>query len=169
MLISLIAAMDKNHAIGIENRLPWHLPADLQHFKKLTLGKPVLMGRNTYESIGKPLPGRLNIVVTRNESYQAPGCTMAHSFEDAISKAGDHEEIMIIGGASFYEHALPRAHRLYLTFVDTEVQGDAFFPVWNPDEWRAIERESHRADEKNAFNYEFITLERLATECGSDW
>ena len=160
MIISLIAAMDKNRAIGIENRLPWHLPADLQHFKRVTMGKPVIMGRNTYESIGKPLPGRLNIVVTRDTAYQAPGCTLAHSFEDAIDKAGEQEEIMIMGGASFYEHTIDKADRLYLTFVDTEVQGDAFFPAWNDGEWQEVERESHQADEKNGFNYEFVTLQR---------
>ena len=162
MIISLIAAMDKHRAIGIENRLPWHLPADLQHFKKTTMGKPVIMGRNTYESIGRPLPGRLNIVVTRNTDYQAPGCTLANSFDDAIAKAEGHEEIMIMGGASFYEHSLPYAHRLYLTFVDTQVEGDAFFPEWNTEQWQEVERESHQADEKNPFNYEFVTLERKA-------
>ena len=160
MIVSLIAAMDKNRAIGIENRLPWHLPADLQHFKRVTMGKPVIMGRNTYESIGKPLPGRLNIVVTRDAAYQAPGCTLANSFEDAIKKAGEQEEIMIMGGASFYEHTIGKADRLYLTFVDTEVQGDAFFPAWNDAEWQEVERVSHQADDKNAFNYDFVTLER---------
>ena len=160
MIISLIAAMDKNRAIGIENRLPWHLPADLQHFKRITMGKPVIMGRNTYESIGKPLPGRLNIVVTRDRNYQADGCTMAYSFDDAIEKAGKQEEVMIMGGASFYEQSLEHANRLYLTFVDTEVNGDAFFPKWNSQEWDEVEREAHQADEKNSFNYEFVTLVR---------
>ena len=160
MIVSLIAAMDKNRAIGIENRLPWHLPADLQHFKKVTMGKPVIMGRNTYESIGRPLPGRLNIVVTRDRNYHAEGCTMAYSFEDAIEKAGEQKEVMIMGGASFYEQTLAHADRLYLTLVDTEVKGDAFFPAWSVAEWQEVSKEHHQADEKNAFNYEFVTLER---------
>lgn len=161
MMVSLIAAMDKNRAIGIENCLPWHLPADLQHFKKMTLGKPVLMGRNTFESIGKPLPGRLNIVVSRDPRYQAVGCTMASSLDDALIKAQGHDEVMIMGGASFYAQTLAHAQRLYLTFVDTEVQGDAFFPAWEDSEWCEVAREHHLADEKNRFNYDFVTLERV--------
>jgi len=160
MIISMIAAMDNNRAIGIENRLPWHLSADLQHFKKLTLNKPILMGRNTYESIGKPLPGRLNIVVTRDQTYQAAGCTIAHSFEDAVRKAGDVDELMIIGGASFYQQTLKHADRLYLTFVDTEVTGDAFFPDWDTHSWQELSRENHQKDEKNNYNYSFVTLQR---------
>ncbi len=163
MIISMIAAMDSNRAIGIKNQLPWHLPADLQHFKALTLGKPIVMGRNTYESIGKPLPNRTNIVVTRDQNYQAPGCNIAYSFEDAITQAGNAEELMIIGGASLYEQTLKHANKLYLTFVDTEVVGDAFFPKWNPEEWKELSREHYEKDEKNNYAYSFVTLERLAT------
>jgi len=153
--------MADNRVIGIRNTLPWHLPADFRHFKKTTLGKPVLMGRKTYDSIGKPLPGRMNIIVTQDKSFQAPGTVIVHSIEEALQAAGNTEEIMVIGGASFYAQLLPRADRLYLTLVHHNFEGDAWFPAYNPTEWREIGRIDHPADAENPYPYTFLTLERL--------
>jgi len=156
-IISIIAAMDHNRLIGSENQLPWHLPADLKYFKKITTGKPILMGRKTHESIGKPLPGRLNIIITKNKQYSALGCKVAHSIEDALSMADNHPEVMVIGGSSLYKQMLPRAQRMYLTQIQGDTfTGDAYFPEWNKSEWYEIER-----DEKNKYAYSFITLERV--------
>lgn len=163
MKLSLIAAMDKNRVIGVNNTLPWHLPADLKHFKTVTMGKPILMGRNTYESIGKPLPGRENIVMSRQTNYAADGCTVVCSIEQALARVGelDADELMIIGGATLYEAMLPMADRLYLTYVDTEVAaGDAYFPDIDNSEWTETHWENHAADEKNPYDYSFVTLER---------
>jgi dihydrofolate reductase len=162
MKLSLIAAMAENRVIGHENRLPWHLPADLQHFKAITLGKPVLMGRKTWESIGRPLPGRTNIVITRDAGYVAEGCVVAHSLEEAVAAAGEAAEVMVIGGAQLYRQALPLADTLYLTLVHAEIQGDTRFPAWQPGEWRETARIDHEADDRNPHAYSFITLEREA-------
>ncbi len=162
MKLSLIAAMADNRVIGHENRLPWHLPADLQHFKAITLGKPVLMGRKTWESIGRPLPGRTNIVITRDTGYIAEGCLVAHSLEEAVRAAGEAAEVMVIGGAQLYRQALPLADTLYLTLVHAEIQGDTRFPAWQPGEWRETARVDHEADDRNPHAYSFITLERQA-------
>mgnify|MGYP001814615012 FL=1 len=162
MKLSLIAAMAENRVIGHENRLPWHLPADLQHFKTITLGKPVLMGRKTWESIGRPLPGRTNIVITRDADYVAEGCVVAHSLEEAVRAAGEAAEVMVIGGAQLYRQALPLADTLYLTLVHAEIQGDTRFPAWQPGEWRETARSDHEADDRNPHAYSFITLERQA-------
>ena len=162
MKLSVIVAMAANRVIGHENRLPWHLPADLQHFKATTLGKPVLMGRKTWESIGRPLPGRTNIVITRDTAYTAEGCVVAHSLGEAIQAAGEAEEIMIIGGAELYRQALPQTDRLYLTLVHGDFEGDTRFPEWQQDEWRETARIDHGADDKNPHAYSFITLERIA-------
>jgi dihydrofolate reductase len=159
--IALIAAMAENRVIGRDNRLPWRLSADLRRFKSLTMGKPVIMGRKTYESIGKPLPGRSNIVVTRDPDYRAPGCRVVHSLEQALEAAAAHDEVMVIGGAELYRQTLERAERMYLTLVKTEVDGDALFPDIQPQQWRELERASHRADEKNEYDYDFVTLERV--------
>ncbi len=166
MKLSLIAAMDKNRVIGVNNTLPWHLPADLKHFKSLTMGKPILMGRNTYESIGKPLPGRDNIVLSRQSDYLAEGCTVVCSIEQALAHADElnAEELMIIGGAMLYDATLAIADTLYLTYVDTEVtNGDAplaFFPEIDRAEWTETDWQPHSADEKNSFDYTFTTLDR---------
>ena len=142
--------MAKNRVIGINNSLPWKLPADMKWFRQHTLGKPVVMGRKTYESVGgRPLPDRHNIVVTRDPNYDAGDATVATSIEEAIQKAGGVGEIMIIGGASFYEQTLPIANRMYLTEVDAEIEGDAWFPEYNLDEWECVETQSHPVDEKN--------------------
>ena len=135
MLISLIAAMDKNRLIGKDNGLPWRLPADLRHFKTITMGKPVIMGRKTHESIGFVLPGRHNIVVTHNQSYSADGCSVVHSFEQALQAAANVDEVVVIGGATLYKSALAKADRLYLTFIEGEFNGDAYFPEFDISMW----------------------------------
>lgn len=161
MLISLIAAMADDRVIGINNALPWKLPADMQWFRKHTLGKPVVMGRKTFESFGsRPLPKRPNIVVTSDTGYEAEGATVVHSIDDAIAAAGDVDELMIIGGASFYEQLLPRTDRFYLTRVHGQFDGDAWFPEYESYGWKEVAREEFKADEDNAYDMSFITLER---------
>jgi len=160
MRISLIVALARNRVIGRDNQLPWRLSADLQHFKGLTMGKPIVMGRKTYESIGRPLPGRTNIVVTRDSSFSAAGCRVVHSIDEALVAAGGADEVMIMGGENLYSQLLPRADRLYLTEVQAEVSGDAWFPEFDETQWQELERESHRADEKNEFDYDFVVLAR---------
>ena len=162
MRIALIAALANNRVIGRENRLPWRLSADLRHFKSLTMGKPIIMGRNTYESIGKPLPGRSNIVLTRDAQYRAPGCRVVHSLEHALEAAAGHAEVMVIGGAELYRQTIDAAQRLYLTRVKADVEGDAVFPEIDPRQWRELQRESHRGDDKNEYDYDFLTLERVS-------
>ena len=158
--ISLIAAMAENRVIGQGNRLPWHLPADLRHFKALTVGKPIIMGRKTWESLPGLLPDRPHIVITRDREYVAEGCTLAHSIDEALAAAGDVPEVMIVGGAAFYTEMVPHANRIYLTLVHAEVEGDAFFPQYDPAEWEQVEREGHSPDKKNPYPYSFITLQR---------
>lgn len=159
MRISLIVAMDRNRLIGAGNRLPWHLPADLAHFKRITLGKPIVMGRRTWESIGRPLPGRHNIVVTRGQG-EFPGATRVASPEAAIAAAGEVDELMVIGGSQLYEAFLPLAERIYLTRVDAEFEGDAWFPELDPREWLEVACEPHEADERNPWPYAFCRLQR---------
>lgn len=156
-VVSLIAAMAKNRAIGLDNRLPWRLPEDLAHFKRTTMGKPVIMGRKTWESLGRPLPGRLNLVVTRNPDWQADGCVAVASLDAALAAAGPVDEAFVIGGAELYGHALARADRLYLTEIGIEVAGDAFFPEFDRTGWREAWREDHRND---TFSYRFVRYER---------
>ena len=162
MRVSLIAAMAENRVIGRDNQLPWRLSADLQHFKALTMGKPIIMGRKTYESIGRPLPGRTNIVITRDSAFQAEGCEVVHSIEQALAVARGFEEVMVIGGSAFYRAMLPRAAHLYLTRIDAEFEGDAWFPEIEPGEWHETAREAHTPDERNPHSYAFVTLERTA-------
>jgi dihydrofolate reductase len=152
--------MANNRVIGYKNQLPWHLPADLKHFKALTLGKPVIMGRKTFMSIGKPLPGRQNIVITSQE-LNVPNVTTVNSLTEAITKIQPCQEIMIIGGATLYESALPIATRMYLTFIDHTFTGDTFFPKWNASEWHEINRKNCHPDEKNPYHYSFVTFERI--------
>jgi len=159
MRVSLIAAMAENRVIGRDNQLPWRLSADLQHFKALTMGKPIIMGRKTYESIGRPLPGRTNIVITRDSAFQAEGCEVVYSIEQALAAARGFEEVMVIGGAELYRQMLDHADRLYLTLVRAEVEGDALFPELG-QQWHEVERESRKADDKNQFDYDFVILER---------
>jgi dihydrofolate reductase len=152
--------MDEARVIGCENRLPWRLPADLQHFKRLTLGKPIIMGRKTWESLPGLLPDRTHIVISANPAYRAEGCLLVHTLEQALAAAGGVEEIMIVGGANLYRQLLPRADRLYLTRVHTRVAGDAWFPDYEDGSWQESAREEHAADERNPFAYTFVTLER---------
>ena len=160
MQISLVVAMSENGVIGRDNALPWHLPADLRYFKALTLGKPVIMGRKTYMSIGRPLPGRQNIVLTRDAAFQAPGCDVCTSLEDARARAGDAEEIMIIGGSALYKETLDHADRIYLTEIHASIEGDTWFPEIDPAKWRETARERHAADERNSLDYSFVILQR---------
>lgn len=163
MHISLIAAMADQRVIGKDNRMPWHLPADMAHFRSHTLGKPVLMGRKTFESLGKPLPSRTNIVLTRDPDYRAEGCLVVHSPEEAMRSASNAFELMVIGGQHVYELMLPRAERMYLTLVHAHVDGDAWFPAFDPGHWQEEAREEHAADERNPHPYTFVTLKRIAT------
>ena len=160
MIISLIAAMGRNRVIGGHNTLPWNMPADMAHFRALTRGKPVIMGRKTYESIGHPLPHRPNIIITRDPSYRAEGCKIVHDADAALAAAETAEEIMIIGGAEIYALFLSRAHRMYLTLIEADFAGDARFPEYRADEWRETSREEHAADAANPHPYAFITLEK---------
>jgi dihydrofolate reductase len=161
MIISLIAAMADERVIGINNTLPWKLPADMQWFRKHTLGKPVVMGRKTFESFGgRPLPQRMNIVVTADRDYVAEGVVVVHSIDEALQAAGDVEEVMIIGGASFYEQMLPRADRFYLTKVHGRFEADAWFPEYESYGWHEVEHEEHAVDERNAYAMTFLILER---------
>ena len=160
MLVSIIAAMDRNRLIGSNNQLPWYLPADLAHFKQVTMGKPIIMGRKTYESIGRPLPGRTNIVLTRSADFRAEGVLTANSLEQALDYVSEEDEVMIIGGSTIYELALPRADRLYLTYVERASEGDAWFPEFDIERWRVVASEQHRADEKNSSDYRFVSYER---------
>lgn len=159
-MLSLIVAVGENSEIGRHGRMPWHLPADLKRFKALTLGKPVIMGRKTFEAIGKPLPERRNIVVTRNTALQIPGCETAASLTDALVLAAGAREIMLIGGAELYREGLPRAQRIYLTRVHARFEADTFFPMLDQADWRETAREDHVADERNPFAYTFLILER---------
>ncbi len=155
--------MSDNRIIGMNNQLPWRLPNDLRRFKAITMGRPVIMGRKTYDSIGKPLPGRLNIVISRQKDLNIEGCTVAHSLDAALQSTGDADEVMIIGGADIYQQALPHAQRVYLTQVHADIKGDAGFPPLNVNEWHEISREHHAMDEQHAHAYSFITLERIST------
>lgn len=158
--LGLIAATARNNVIGQGNRLPWHLPADLAHFKKMTMGKPMIMGRNTWESLPGLLPGRRHIVVTSNPAYVAEGGEIATSLESAIEKAGGVDEVMIVGGAMIYQQALELVDQMFLTKIDLDVEGDAFFPSYDPTEWTLLSKDCHVADEKNAYDYCFEHLVR---------
>lgn len=160
MLVSIIAAMDRNRLIGNRNQLPWHLPADLAHFKRVTIGKPVIMGRKTFESIGRALPGRTNIVLTRDPDFEAENVLIARSLQRALELTAGEHEVMIIGGSSIYELALPKADRLYLTHVDGSYQGDTWFPAFDPEQWRVIGCEEHAADARNSCACRFVTYAR---------
>lgn len=159
MKISMIAAMAKNRVIGKENQMPWHLPADFAWFKRCTMGKPVIMGRKTYDSIGRPLPGRKNIVISRDVSLVIEGVDCVTSVEQAVELVADHDEVMIIGGGSIYQACLEKADCLYLTYIALDVEGDTKFPDWG-DGWKEIYSESFSADEKNAHDMQFVVLEK---------
>jgi dihydrofolate reductase len=163
MKISIVVAMAANRVIGQDNQLPWHLPADLKHFRQTTMGKPILMGRKTYESIGRPLPGRTNIVITRDSAYSAAGCEVVNSIDAAIAAAGEQDEVMVIGGAELYRQVLPRADTIYQTRIHEAFAGDTFFPEISNSEWHQVARIDYEADENNPHDYSFIRLERVHT------
>lgn len=160
MFISLIVAMDDNGVIGADGQLPWRLPADLKHFREMTMGKPIIMGRKTHESIGRPLPGRENIVLTRNKGYQAEGCTVLHDLAELYAYCRYQDEVMVMGGADLYKQFLGRAELIYLTEVHARVHGDTYFPHYDPDVWEEVSREDYKADEKNEYDYSFVVLKR---------
>lgn len=157
-LICAIVAMSLNRVIGVDNQLPWYLPADLKHFKAVTTGFPVVMGRKTYESIGKALPHRLNIVLTRDPAFSVPDALVCHSLDAALNhpEISQAEKIFIIGGAALYKEALPLIQYLYMTIIDITLSGDAYFPEVLPEHWRKISESHHLADEKNAYSYTFL-------------
>ncbi len=166
MKLAMIVAQAENRVIGRENQLPWHLPGDLKYFKEATMGKPIIMGRKTFDSIGRPLPGRLNIVITRDKDYQPDNVKVVHSLDEAIDMAEAQalidgvEEAMVIGGEQIYAQALAKADHLYVTQVHAEVEGDAYFPQFDLDEWLELGRESHLAEGKNPYDYSFIIYRR---------
>ena len=160
MIISLIAAMAKNRVIGYQGKMPWHLPADLKHFKKITLNKPIIMGRKTFQSIGRALPLRRNIVVTRDSTFSAPGIEIANNIEAALKLAGAAPEVMIIGSRELYKEAMNIADCLYLTLIDAQFPGDTFFPAYEQDNWREVSNESHVMDAENPYSYRFVIYKR---------
>jgi len=162
MLISQIAAMARNRVIGRDNRLPWHMPDDLAWFFRITRGHHIIMGRRNYEANGRALPGRTNIVITRNRDYRAPDCVVAHTVEEALDYARrqGEEEVFIVGGGEIYAATLSLTDRVYLTIIDTEVEGDTSYPVLDPQEWEEISRDPRKADDRNPYNYTFYIFER---------
>ncbi|MDQ6997051.1 MAG: type 3 dihydrofolate reductase [Mariprofundus sp.] len=160
IVISFIWGQDRNRLIGCDNALPWRLPADMAWFKKSTMGKPILMGRKTYESIGRPLPGRSNLILSRQQDLDIEGCTVVHSLDEAKSAVPDADEIMVMGGAEIYALLFNQAERLYITEIDSEFEGDTWFPEFDRTLWQEIFCEAHQPDEKNNYPYAFIILER---------
>jgi dihydrofolate reductase len=159
-LITLIAAMGKNRAIGLDGRMPWHLPAELQHFKQATMGKAILMGRKTWQSIGRPLPGRQNIVISRNPDFAAAGADVSASLSAAVEIA-KADEIMVIGGGQLYTLALPFARRLVLTLIDIEPEADTWFPEWDINQWQQTEERHFQIDDSNELAYRIVELTRI--------
>ena len=170
MIVSLVVAMTKNRVIGRDNQIPWKLVDDLKFFKRITMGKPIIMGRNTYESIGKPLPGRPNIIITRNPEYEVDGAHVVLSIEEAFELAAqltspnEDAEIAVIGGAQIFEKILPVADRIYLTQLNTEIDGDVFFPEFSRGDWQEIARENWPATEANPYTWSITVLERRGQE-----
>jgi dihydrofolate reductase len=170
--VAIIVAMAEGQVIGVDNRLPWHLPADLKYFKATTLGKPIVMGRKTYESIGRPLPGRRNIVVSSNKDYAIEGVTVVHSIESALAVARDEalksgmDEVMVIGGAQLYRDCLPLVDRLYVTRIHAEIDGDATFPALDWSLWQQQSREDFAANESGSFAYSFLIYSRKLADKG---
>ena len=160
MSVSLIVAMAQNRTIGVNNTLPWRCPEDLKHFKALTIGHHMIMGRKTFDSIGKPLPGRTTVIITRNTELKVEGCLVAHSLQEAITASKDDEEIFIVGGAEIYTQALPLADTLYITEIQQDVDGDAHFPAFDRNAWQETAREMHSQTEPQALQYHFVTYRR---------
>jgi dihydrofolate reductase len=160
MTVSIVVAISENHVIGKDNKLLWHLPNDLKHFKDITTGHTIIMGRKTYESVGKPLPRRRNIIITR-QAISIDGCEVVDSIEAALALCKDEPEVFIVGGAEIYRLLLHLTNRIYLTIIHKEFEGDSFFPEIDKQEWREVSREDHQPDEKNLLPYSFITLENV--------
>ena len=160
MIISIIAALADNMVIGNKNSLPWKLSADMEYFKKTTLGKPIIMGAKTFESIGMALPNRKNIILSYNKDYKAKGCVIVTSIEKALEEVGEDEEVMIAGGASVYKQFLPLANKLYLTFIHHDFKGDAYFQEFDINQWKEIKRIDKKPDKKNLYSYSFVIFER---------
>lgn len=164
--IAFVVALDRNRVIGRDGGLPWRLPDDMKHVREVTAGKPLVMGRRTFDSIGKPLPGRTNIVLTRDPSFHPEGVLVARAPAEALRLAGDAPEIVVFGGAQVFAQFLPDADRIYLTEVDADVGGDTVFPDLDPSEWREVERREHARDERHAFAFRFVTLDRVTDRTG---
>ena len=161
MIVALLVAMSDDGVIGRDNALPWHLPHDLKWFKRLTTGHAIIMGRATYQSIGRPLPNRRNIVLSRDPAFQPEGVEVATTLEAALALVEGDPEVFVVGGAAIYRLALPRAQRIYLTRVHAKVDGDVRFPEWRPDEWRLVWEEAHQADDEHAYPFTFQQLDRI--------
>jgi dihydrofolate reductase len=159
--IAFVVARDRRGVIGKDGRLPWRLPDDMRHVRELTVGKPLIMGRRTFDSIGKPLPDRTSIVLTRDPAFRCDGCLVARTPEEALALAGDAPEVIIFGGAGVFKDFLPRTDRIYLTEVDTEAAGDTYFTPLDPSQWRESDRQLHPADARHPFAFSWVTLERL--------
>ena len=159
-IISIIVAIGKNNVIGLKNTLPWNLPADMEHFKQLTKGKSIIMGQKTFESIGKPLIDRINIVLTLDKNFTPSGCQIVHSIKEALEMVKNSKEVMICGGVSIYRQFLPLADRIYLTLIQGDFEGDAFFPEFDRSLWKEVERVENKPDRKNPYKYTFLTLEK---------
>lgn len=160
MILSIIVAFDERRLIGRDNGLPWHLPADLKHFKSITMGHHMIMGRKTFESIGKPLPGRQSVVITRKNDFQPAGTAVVNSLEDAMHFCATEEEVFVIGGAQIFEQAMPLASKLYITQIHHVFEGDTFFPEISQEHWELVSKEDHEADEKNPWAYSFLTYRK---------
>lgn len=160
MIVTIVVAISENNAIGKNNKLLWHLPNDLRHFKQITTGHTVIMGRKTYESVGKPLPNRRNIIITR-QAITIEGCEVVNSIEAALALCTHEQEVFIVGGAEIYRQAMPVTNRIYLTIVHKQFEGDSFFPEINKHEWKEVYCQNHQPDDKNPLPYSFITIERL--------
>ena len=160
MSLAIIVAMAQNRTIGVNNTLPWRCPADLQHFKALTMGHHMIMGRKTFDSIGKPLPGRTTVVVTRNQDLKIDGCIIAHSLKEAIARCAGDNEIFIVGGAELYAQSMPLADTLYITEIRQAVEGDAHFPELDRETWLEVSREKHTQTEPQPLEYHFVTYQR---------
>jgi len=159
--ISIIVALSENNVVGVRNQLPWKLSADLKRVKALTMGHHIIMGRKTYESIGKPLPGRTNVIITRNADFKAEGCVIAKSLEHALEISKDDSEVFVFGGGEIFRDAMNLASKIYMTRVHTHLEGDTFFPEVKPFDWRIINLEEFKSDEKNEYDYSFMTLVKV--------
>ena len=159
-MISLVAAMTQDRVIGCQGKMPWHLPRELQHFKSLTWGKPIVMGRKTYDGLKRPLPGRRNLVLSRQPNLEIEGCEVFPSLDEAIQAAETDEEVMVIGGGYVFELAIAQASRIYLTLIDAKIDGDTYFPEWDQTQWTVVSSESFSADEANIYAYQCLCLEK---------